>query len=122
MKLSNKVISALRLLSKSSFTPSKLRFSGCASLEIPLVIQLLTKRACPKNLLDTLFLVLIWCLLSPQEVAENRQVIRTTLFVEVSILVPLTACPARLRTLGLDKGLDKLLATVHQVDAAATHC
>ena len=28
MKLSNKVISALRLLSKSSFTPSKLRFFG----------------------------------------------------------------------------------------------
>ena len=27
-KLSNKVISALRLLSKSSFTPSKLRFFG----------------------------------------------------------------------------------------------
>ena len=53
MKLSNKVISALRLPSNAHLHRVNCAFSGYASLEIPHVIQLLTKRECLKNLLDT---------------------------------------------------------------------
>ncbi len=48
-KPSNKVISALRLPSKAYLRRVNCAFSGYASLEIPLVIQLLTKRACLKK-------------------------------------------------------------------------
>ena len=50
------MISALHLPSKCSFTTSKLRFFGLASLEIPLVIQHLKEEAVATKLLDSLFL------------------------------------------------------------------
>ena len=50
MKLSNKVISALCLPSNAHLRRVNSAFSGFASLEIPLVIQLLTKLGVSKKL------------------------------------------------------------------------
>ena len=55
MKLSNKVISALRLPSKYSFTPSKLRFFGLRKPWNPSCYTTSNKKGVSKNLLGTPF-------------------------------------------------------------------